>query len=61
MQSRHSPPLKGIQTEAVFRCFAKKIAIEFFEFEVLNEVYLQIFLHIWVVNRETNLMMLINP
>jgi hypothetical protein len=30
-------------------------------FEVLNEVYLQNFLHRWVVNRETNLMMLINP
>ena len=29
-------------------------------FEVLNEVYLQIFLHRWVVNREMNLMMLIN-
>ena len=28
---------------------------------VLNEVYLQNFLHRWVVNRETNLMMLINP
>jgi len=26
-------------------------------FEVLNEVYLQNFLHRWVVNRETNLMM----
>ena len=30
-------------------------------FEVLNEVYLQNFLHRWVVNREMNLMMLINP
>ena len=30
-------------------------------FEVLNEVYLQNFLHRCVVNRETNLMMLINP
>ena len=30
-------------------------------FEVLNEVYLQNFLHRWVVNHETNLMMLINP
>ena len=28
--------------------------------EVLNEVYLQNFLHRWVVNRESNLMMLIN-
>ena len=39
----------------------KKIAMESYEFEVLNEVYLQNFLYIWVVNRETNLMMLINP
>jgi len=29
--------------------------------EILNEVYLQNFLHRWIVNRETNLMMLINP
>ena len=28
---------------------------------VLNEVYLQNFLHRWAVNRETNLMNLINP
>ena len=28
--------------------------------KVLNEVYLQYFLHGWAVNRETNLMMLIN-
>ena len=28
---------------------------------VLNEVYLQNFLHRWVVNRETNLMSLFNP
>ena len=28
---------------------------------VLNEVYLQNFLHRWVVNRETNLMSLLNP
>ena len=39
----------------------KKIAMESYEFEVLNEVYLQNFLHRWVVNREMNLMMLINP
>ena len=38
----------------------KKIAMESYEFEVLNEVYLQNFLYRWVVNRETNLMMLIN-
>jgi hypothetical protein len=37
--------------------FAKKS----YQFEVLNEVYLQNFLHGWVVNHETNLMMLINP
>jgi hypothetical protein len=36
-------------------------AKESYQFEVLNEVYLQNFLHRWVVNRETNLMMLINP
>ena len=30
-------------------------------YEVLNEVYLQNFLHGWVVNRETNLMSLLNP
>ena len=35
-------------------------AKEFYWFEVLNEIYLQNFLHRWVVNRETNLMMLIN-
>jgi hypothetical protein len=41
---------------------AKKFcAKESYQFEVLNEVYLQNFLHGWVVNRETNLMMLINP
>ena len=28
---------------------------------VLNEVYLQNFLHGWAVNRETNLMRLLNP
>jgi hypothetical protein len=28
---------------------------------VLNEVYLQFFLHGWAVNRETNLMSLLNP
>jgi hypothetical protein len=41
---------------------AKKFfAKESYQFEVLNEVYLQNFLHRWIVNRETNLMMLINP
>ena len=39
--------------------------LKFFEresyyFGVLNEVYLQNFLHGWVVNHETNLMSLIN-
>ena len=34
---------------------------ESYQFEVLNKVYLNFFLHRWVVNRETNLMMLINP
>jgi len=28
---------------------------------VLNEVYLQNFLYEWTVNRETNLMSLLNP
>jgi len=28
---------------------------------VINEVYLQNFLHGWAVNRETNLMSLLNP
>jgi hypothetical protein len=41
---------------------AKKFfAKESYQFEVLNEVYLQNFLHGWVVNHEMNLMMLINP
>jgi len=31
------------------------------KYEVLNEAYLQNFLYGWDVNRETNLMMLINP
>jgi hypothetical protein len=34
---------------------------ESYQFEVLNKVYLQNFLHGWVVNRETNLMSLLNP
>jgi len=41
-----------------FAKFCKDVKMAF---EVLNEVYLQNFLHRWVVNRETNLMMLINP
>ena len=41
--------------------FAKKIVKESWSFEVLNEVYLQNFLHGWAVNRETNLMSLLNP
>ena len=52
-------------TQSVFssvRCKRKKILrFESSQFEALNEVYLQNFLHRWVVNRETNLMMLINP
>ena len=40
--------------------FAKRCKDVKMVFEVLNEVYFQIFLHRWVVNRETNLMMLIN-
>ena len=38
----------------------KKITMKFCKFEVLNEIYLQFFLHRWVVDRETNLMILIN-
>jgi len=41
--------------------FAKTCKDVNMAFEVLNEVYLQNFLHRWVINRETNLMMLINP
>src|SRR6185503_568270 len=41
--------------------FAKRCKDVKMAFKVLNEVYLQNFLHRWVVNRETNLMMLINP
>jgi hypothetical protein len=37
------------------------VAKQSYQFEVLNEVYLQNFLHGWVVNHEMNLMMLINP
>ena len=39
----------------------KNLRFESSQFEALNEVYLQNFLNRWVVNRETNLMMLINP
>ena len=41
----------------------KKISHRIFRhmYEVLNEVYLQNFLHRWTVNRETNLMSLLNP
>ena len=41
--------------------FAKSCKDVNMTFEVLNKVYLQNFLHRWVVNREMNLMMLINP
>ena len=51
----------GLKLQAVLDVLQKKITMESYEFEVLNEVYLQFFLHRWVVNRETNLMMLINP
>ena len=40
---------------------AKKFATESCQFEVLNEVYLQNFLHECAVNCETNLMSLLNP
>ena len=56
---------KAISEESISRgClvhFAKLCKDVKRAFEVLNEVYLQNFLHRWVVNRETNLMMLINP
>ena len=38
----------------------KFVVTEYYQFEVLNKFYLQNFLYRWVVNRETNLMMLIN-
>ena len=41
-----------------FTKFCKDVKMAF---EVLNEIYLQNFLHRWVVNREMNLMILINP
>ena len=41
--------------------FCKKNAMESCLFEVLNKVYLQKILHGWAVNRETNLMSLLNP
>ena len=45
-----------IENEAVcLDVLQKKFAMESCEFEVLNEVYLQNFLHRWVVNREPNL------
>jgi len=39
----------------------KNLRFESSQFEALNEVYLRNFLHRWVVNRETNLTMQINP
>ena len=57
------PPDPG--SKALFSFLACKrnffFAKESYRFEVLNEVYLQNFLHRCVVNRETNLIMLINP
>ena len=48
----------------VFRSqfFFKKILHQIFEYmhEVLNEIYLQFFLHGWIVNREMNLISLLN-
>jgi hypothetical protein len=38
-----------------------KFSKESCQFEILNEVYLQNFLHGWAVNHETNLMSLLNP
>ena len=44
-------------------CKSKKKSHQIFRYMygVLNEVYLQNFLHGWAVNRETNLMSLLNP
>ena len=55
---------KAFRRERIRPCLVflqKNFAKESYQFEVLNEIYLQIFLHRWVVKRETNLMMLINP
>ena len=64
MQSAHVFSRSFVARETIRPCLdvlKKKITMEFCEFEVINEVYLQNFLHRWVVNRETNLRMLINP
>ena len=53
----------GVKKKGLWVClvhFAKFCKDVNMAFEVLNEVYLQNFLHRWIVNRETNLMMLIN-
>jgi hypothetical protein len=52
---RFLPPRK--RKKAVNAKFSKESC----QFEVLNEVYLQNFLHGWAVNCETNLMSLLNP
>ena len=51
---------RGIVRLCLVPCKRNFFSTESYQFEVLNEVYLQNFLHRLVVNRETNLMMLIN-
>ena len=50
-----------VHTHARLRVPVKAVFKESYQFEVLNKIYLQTFLNRWVVNRETNLMILINP
>ena len=63
-QFLNKPRIWCTSTKAVFSSVGCKrknfLRFESFQFEALNEVYLQFFLHRWVVNRETNLMMLTN-
>ena len=61
-----APFKKGNCTKALFSSHPvnakmQNFAKESYSFEVLNEVNLQNFLHRWAVNRETNLMSLLNP
>jgi len=47
-------------SKALFSSSAEFFCVGILLIEVLNEVYLQNFLYRWVINRETNLMILIN-
>ena len=60
-QSRSFCTSSAVDLRVCLVHFAKMCKDVNMAFEVLNEVYLQNFLHRWIVNRETNLMMLINP